>query len=87
MAYKINLAKKAEKFYSSADKNLAKKLVRCFQNLSRDPRSHSNIKALKGNLSGSYRYRVDDYRVIYEIEEEKKKVTVLDIRHPSEAYR
>ncbi|WP_396772269.1 type II toxin-antitoxin system RelE/ParE family toxin, partial [Microcystis aeruginosa] len=28
-----------------------------------NPRNHPNIKSLKGELSGYYRYRVGDYRV------------------------
>lgn len=65
---------------------MAKKLVRCFENLGQDPRTHPNIKTLKGDLIGFYRYRVGDYRVIYKIKEQQKEVVVLDIRHRSEAY-
>ncbi|MDK2411762.1 type II toxin-antitoxin system RelE/ParE family toxin [Aphanizomenon sp. 202] len=49
---------------------LAKKLARCFQTLEENPSFHPNIKPLKGNYSGYYRYRVGDYRVVYSIDDE-----------------
>ena len=51
-----------------------------------NPRSHSNIKPLKGELAGYYRYRVGDYRVVYSIDDEQKQVFVLIIKHRGEVY-
>ena len=48
--------------------------------------NYSNIKALKGEFSGYYRYRVGDYRVIYEIDDNSKLVTILLIAHRSRVY-
>jgi len=45
---------------SRSERALAKKLTRCFKNLENNPRSHPNIKPLKGSYSGYYRYRVGD---------------------------
>ncbi|MEH2161955.1 MAG: hypothetical protein V7K38_13140 [Nostoc sp.] len=36
--------------------------------MEQNPRFHSNIKPLKGNLAGYYRYRIGEYRVIYRID-------------------
>jgi mRNA interferase RelE/StbE len=63
-----------------------KKLDRCFEILKIDPRNYPNIKSLKGELSGYYRYRVGDYRVIYEIDDNSKLVTILLIAHRSRVY-
>ncbi|HEY4328554.1 MAG TPA: hypothetical protein VGN88_02370 [Phycisphaerae bacterium] len=41
--------------------------MRCFAQLEVDPRQHNNIKRLSGALSGKFRYRVGDWRVIYRI--------------------
>ena len=84
--YKVDLSAKAQDFYRKADRPLARKLARCFDQLERDPRSHPNCKPLTGNLAGLYRYRVGNYRVIYRIDEQKKLVFVLQIAHRSEAY-
>jgi mRNA interferase RelE/StbE len=45
-------------------------------------------KPLGEELSGIYSARLArDWRVLYEIDEEKRAVIVLDIRHRSAAYR
>jgi mRNA interferase RelE/StbE len=84
--YKVDLSKKAQKFYQKAERPLARKLARCFEQLEQDPRHHSNIKPLAGRLSGQYRYRVSDYRVIYRIDDRQQLVAVLKIAHRGQAY-
>ena len=44
------------------------------------PYSNGNKKELKGTRLVTYRLRVGDYRVFYQINEEEKKVYVFDIR-------
>lgn len=84
--YKVELSLSAEKFYLKCDKILTKKLIKCFQNLEQNPRFHPNIKPLKGNYSGYYRYRVGDYRVVYSIDDEVVTVNVILIAHRSRVY-
>ncbi len=84
--YRVQLTKKAAKFYKSADSSLAKRLARAFEVLEQSPRQHPNIKALKGELAGRYRYRVGDYRIIYHIKDEAEVVVVLLIKHRRDAY-
>ena len=50
-----------------------------------DPRQRG--KALAANLSGLWRYRVGDHRVICLIEDEQLVVLVVGVSHRSEAYR
>ena len=69
-----------------SSKALEKKLVRCFKNLESNPRSHPNIKPLKGSYTGYYRYRIGDYRVIYSIEDELVVVNVILIAHRGKVY-
>ena len=73
--YRVDHFSQARTFYASADRPLAKKLARCFEHLERDPRRHNNIKALKGERAGSFRYRVGDWRVIYGMDEPQKLVS------------
>lgn len=86
MMYKVQLSIDAEKVFAKSDKVLAKKLAKCFKNLENSPRSHPNIKPLKGSYSGYYRYRVGDYRVVYSIEDEVVVVNVILIAHRSKVY-
>ena len=50
-----------------------------------DPRQYG--QALTGDLSGLWRYRVGDYRVICKIHDGTICVLVLDVGHRREVYR
>jgi mRNA interferase RelE/StbE len=54
--------------------------------LRKNPYFGPNIKRLKGNLSGYYRYRIGDYRLFYEIDDEKIIIFVIDIADRKNAY-
>ncbi len=84
--YKVVLTKKAKTFYKNADPILAKKIAKGFQILEQTPYQHPNIKALKGQLKGYYRYRVGDYRILYEVNDQMIQVIVIKIAHRSEIY-
>jgi mRNA interferase RelE/StbE len=62
--YEVVLSNKAQRIYRSADLPLAKKIAKCFEQLEQTPRFHLNVKALKGELAGYYRYRLGDHRVV-----------------------
>jgi mRNA interferase RelE/StbE len=84
--YEVLLHPDDQNVYANADKSLAKKIARCLQQLEQTTRSHPNIKALKGDLAGYYRYRIGDYRVIYSVEDEVVRVFVIASAHRSEVY-
>ncbi|MBW4417942.1 MAG: type II toxin-antitoxin system RelE/ParE family toxin [Myxacorys californica WJT36-NPBG1] len=84
--YEVVLSANAEALYIKLDLATAKKVSRCFIHLEQNPRIHPNIKPLKGDFSGIYRFRTGDYRVLYAIDDETKIVSILTIKHRSEAY-
>lgn len=84
--YSLRFDIDAEKVYKKADKNLVKRLNRCFEYLHENPFNHPNIKLLKGNFAGLYRYRTGDWRIIYEVLEKKQIINILQIVHRSNAY-
>lgn len=49
-----------------------------------NPRIHG--KGLTANRSGQWRYRVGDYRIITEIEDDKVIVLVLNVGHRRDIY-
>ena len=85
--YKVEYTSKAIKNLRKLDKNtrnliyawIDKNLVNC-----EDPRIHG--KGLVGDKSGQWRYRVGDYRIICEIEDEEIVILVLEIGHRREIY-
>ena len=85
--YEILMTRKAQKFYEKASDELVVQLDDCLDNLSQNPYKASDIKKLKGNYLGYWRYRIGNYRVIYLVEEEKKNITIFLIAHRKEAYR
>ncbi|MBW4672832.1 MAG: type II toxin-antitoxin system RelE/ParE family toxin [Desmonostoc geniculatum HA4340-LM1] len=84
--YNVVLSAKAEEIYATADQALAKKVARCFEQLEQNPRFHPNVKPLKGDFAGYYRYRIGDYRVIYQVDDGTNEVMVTNIAHRREAY-
>jgi mRNA interferase RelE/StbE len=48
--------------------------------------AHNNIKRLTGRWNGCWRYRVGDWRVLYRIIEELKRVHVFIIAHRRDIY-
>ena len=50
-----------------------------------EPRRHGN--GLTSNRSGQWRYRVGDYRIIADIEDEKLIILVVEVEHRSRVYK
>ena len=84
--FEVILSPEAQAFFAVADKPLARKLARCFNQLEQEPRRHNSIKRLSGKLKGRSRYRVGDWRVIYRIDEPSNRVLVLTIANRREVY-
>jgi mRNA interferase RelE/StbE len=85
--YKILLSRSSAKFLDSihiSDRSLFNRFIKAFDLLSQDP---YQAKALVGNLSGYYSYRIGDYRIIFEIERKKLLVYVEKIAHRSYIYK
>ena len=49
-----------------------------------NPRAHG--KALSANLAGLWRYRVGDYRLIAEIQDDRLVILMIEIGHRSDIY-
>ena len=85
--YEIILSKKALSFYQQTNKKNARILNRCFENITKTPTAHPNIKKLHGSYEGSLRYRVGKLRIIYSIDEINKIVYVELIVSRESAYK
>jgi len=46
----------------------------------------NNIKPLKGKYEGKFRLRVNQYRIIFNIQDHELIITVIHIRHRKEVY-
>lgn len=82
----VIFADKARKEFLKLDKPIQKQIQTFIVKLQglEDPRSSG--KALAGNLAGRWRYRVGDYRLVCEIDDEKIIITILRIGHRKNIY-
>ena len=88
MNSKIVFSEKAKKQLKKLDKHIAALIIGWLEkNIegSENPRVHG--KSLTENRAGEWRYRIGDYRVICEIQDEKVIVLVLDVGHRRDVYK
>lgn len=85
MKYKIVFSDRALKQLKKLDKHIAALIIGWLEKnieVTENPRMHG--KGLVENKSGEWRYRIGDYRVICEIQDEKVIVLVLEVGHRRE---
>ncbi len=86
--YKVRLEKSAQKSLKKMDKNdskiimawISKNLINC-----QDPYIHG--KSLQGNLKEKWRYRIGNYRLICNIDDEKIVILILEAGHRRDIYK
>ena len=79
---KIKIQESAKKDLKKIDKAIALKILKKLKNLEHYP-NITNIKKLKNNYP-PFRYRIGDYRALFDIENET--LFVINIKHRKEAY-
>ena len=87
MGYRIMIPDNVNKKILKFDKNTRKLLYDYrSKNLknTENPRLHG--KALTGNLKGLWRYRIMDYRLIVDIQDEQLIIVAVDFNHRRKIY-
>lgn len=85
MTYQVLLGKTAKSDLQHLEVAWQRRVTKQLLTLTTDPRP-SGVTKLRG-VENEWRIRVGAYRIIYEIDDEKRTVTVLRIRHRREVYR
>lgn len=88
MGYRVEFSEQGKKDLKKLDSSVQKMIFRWIKkNLvdCEDPRVHG--KSLVGNKKGIWRYRVGNYRLLCNIEDEVLIILVLEIGHRSEIYK
>jgi mRNA interferase RelE/StbE len=88
LVWTLRISETARRQLKKLDRSTAQNLLRYMNRLlqeTEDPGQRG--KALTANLSGLWRYRVGDHRVICLIEDAHLVVLVVGVSHRSEAYR
>lgn len=87
MTYHVELTEQARKALKKMDRQTAMMLTAWIRkNLEgcTDPRQHG--KGLTANRSDQWRYRVGDYRIIADIQDDKIVILIFTIGHRREVY-
>ncbi|AEG01822.1 type II toxin-antitoxin system RelE family toxin [Methylomonas methanica] len=85
MAYRIEFKQGVEKDLAKIPKALALKILDRIAALSEEPRP-DGCKKLKGS-ENTYRIRVNDYRVVYSIIDQKLVIQIIKIGHRKDIYQ
>jgi mRNA interferase RelE/StbE len=84
--YTVRILKAATRELERLDKAVARRVVERIQWLAENLQSINPV-GLKGDLSGLYKLRQGDYRIIYQILREEKVILIHSIGHRREVYR
>ena len=85
MVYNVEYAEGVEKELARLDKSLRLKVVNKIEHyLAKDPEGLG--KPLTGVFKGFWRYRFDDYRIIYRIRHKEILISVFRIGHRKNIY-
>lgn len=86
MVWKIDFTRRAEKALSKIDTTSAKRILKELNIVSQIDNPRSKGRALKGELTGYWRYRVENYRVICDIVDSQMLVLAIDLGHRRDIY-
>ncbi len=82
--YTVEISNPAKKDLKRLSGDVQKRIIPVLKSLAIQSRPEG-VKKLQG--SGAYRIRCGDYRIVYDIDDERSQVTILVVRHRSSAYR
>ena len=88
MKYKILFEKNADKQLKKIDTTQQRIIISWIaKNLenTNDPRVMG--KSLKGNLNDYWRYRIGNYRIIAEINDDEVKILIIEVGHRKDIYK
>lgn len=85
--YSVEFTRSAEKEFGRLPQKLQLRAAEAIALLSENPHSELiKVKKLKG-AEDLYRIRVADYRIVYELKDERLIILVIKIGHRREIYR
>ncbi len=87
-SWRIEIKPSAEKRYCKLDKRARKRILKALRSLEREeaPFLHPGVRPLTGKLKGDYRFRVDDFRLLFTPDRQEKIIHVYAILPRGDAY-
>ena len=85
VTYKIEWKASALKELKQLDKKIIPRIISVVESLAIDP-FPSGVRKLQGSKK-TYRIRTGNYRIIYEVINERVVIVIVRVRHRKDAYR
>lgn len=87
MSRSLRFSDTARKSLKKLDKQTARRILTYLKDTAELDDPAQRGKALTGNLTGFWRYRAGDYRIICDLFADVLVIYVIDVDHRSEIYR
>ncbi len=84
--YEIYLERAAEKDLRRLSSKYFFRIITHIKDLAQNPRPTGCCK-ISGSKKNDWRIRIGEYRVLYEIKEDKQLVRIMRVRHRRDIYR
>ena len=85
--YQVEIAsRRVEKELDSLDPVIQKRVIRNIKALSENPRPQG-VRKLSGEMQGVWRLRVGEFRILYDIDDNKDLVIIMAVLYRRDAYR
>ncbi|OGO73646.1 MAG: addiction module antitoxin [Chloroflexi bacterium RIFOXYC12_FULL_59_14] len=84
--YRLQVLERAEQDLASLDKEVARRIVKKLKWLAENIESVRR-EPLTGSLSDFLKYRIGDYRAIYQVLEDERILVIYEIGHRREVYK
>ena len=82
--YEIFFERRAEREYGRLSGDILRRVSDAIDSLAVEPRPHGATK-LAGR--SDYRIRVGDWRIVYEVDDSRRRIVVVRVAHRSDVYR
>lgn len=86
MSWEVELSPDAAKWLRKADPQIARRIRAALRAVTTLDSPRGRGKALTGGLSGLWRYRIGDYRIVCDLQDARLVVLVIEIDHRSGIY-
>ena len=83
--YQLEVKRKATRELARVRPDIGRRLLQSIESLASNPRPRQSHKLSESE--NSYRLRVGDYRVLYQVDDEARLITIFKVGHRREAYR
>ena len=84
MAYSVGVERRAQKQIARLSTEMQDRVEAALQALAEEPRPQGCRRLTN---RGGWRIRVGDFRIVYEIDDDQRAVTVLRVGHRRDVYR